>query len=95
MLKHGAVLFFENVFADADEVIGRYPDEVAVEGGVVQLAEGDAVCDYRLSFGGVVGDDVGGIEKFTVSQLAEGALGGVGVENSFPEASLVKSQLYA
>jgi hypothetical protein len=43
MLKHRPVDFFQHVEAHGDLEVGRDADEVAVEGGVVELAEREAV----------------------------------------------------
>jgi hypothetical protein len=43
MLKHRPVDFFQHVEAHGDLEVGRDADEVAVEGGVVELAEREAL----------------------------------------------------
>ena len=43
--EHGAVFFDEDVRADLDDVVGGNTQEVAVEGGVVEFAEGQTVFD--------------------------------------------------
>ena len=51
MLKHRPVDFFQHVEAHGDLEVGRDADEVAIEGGVVELAEREAVGNDRLPRG--------------------------------------------
>jgi len=51
MPKHRPVDFFQHVEAHGDLEVGRDADEVAVEGGVVELAEREAVENDRLPRG--------------------------------------------
>ena len=55
---------------DVHSAVGVDPDQVVVEGGMVDLREGDAVGDDGLAqeFVGV-GYDVGGVEEVVVRQL--------------------------
>src|SRR5438876_11706455 len=62
MLKHRPVDFLQHVEAHGDLEVGRDADEVAVEGGVVKLAEREAVRNHRLSQGMTVREDVGGLQ---------------------------------
>jgi hypothetical protein len=59
MLEHRPVDLCEDVEAHGDFEVGRDADEVAVEGGVVELAERQAVGKDRLAQGMAVGEAVG------------------------------------
>ena len=60
MLEHRPVDFLQHIEAHGDLEVGRDADEVAVEGGVVELAEREAIGNDRLAQGMAVGEDVGG-----------------------------------
>jgi hypothetical protein len=62
MLEHRPVDLREDVEAHGDFEVGRDADEVAIEGGVVELAERQAVGNDRLTEGMAVGEDVGGLQ---------------------------------
>ena len=66
--EHGAVFFDEDVQADLDDVVGGNTQEVAVEGGVVEFAEGQTVFDRGDPLGIAIGEDVGGVEELGVAQ---------------------------
>jgi hypothetical protein len=51
MLEHRPINFFQYVEAHDDLEVGRDADEGAVEGGVVELAEREAVGNDRLPKG--------------------------------------------
>ncbi|PYN23775.1 MAG: hypothetical protein DMD99_13265 [Candidatus Rokuibacteriota bacterium] len=51
MLEHRPVDFFQHVETHGDLEVGRDADEVAVEGGVVELAERETVGNDRLPRG--------------------------------------------
>jgi len=59
VLEHRPVDLFQDVEAHGDPEVGRDADEVAVEGGVVELAEREAVGNDRLAQGMAVGEAVG------------------------------------
>jgi len=50
MLEPGAIMLFEHILHHLDDILGAYPDDEAVEGGVVELAQGNAVVLCRLAF---------------------------------------------
>ncbi len=72
---------------DLDLPLGADPEEHPVEGGVVDLAEREAVRRHRRS-ATRAGPDVGRVEEAREPQSAEGAGGAAGVEHPFPERRL-------
>jgi hypothetical protein len=56
--EHRAVRLSEDGRADLDDVVGADGEEEAIERGVVELAQRDAVADDRLALGVAVGRDV-------------------------------------
>ena len=71
--EHRAVRFQEHGRPDPDEVVGLDGKEEAIECGVMQLAEHDAVADERLTLGLAVGRDVGRVQELLMTQPAERA----------------------
>src|SRR3990172_10096787 len=63
--EHRAVRLGEDGWADLDDVVGPDGEEEAIEGGVMELAQGDAVADQRLALGVAVGRDVGRAQELT------------------------------
>jgi hypothetical protein len=88
MLEHRPVDFLQHVEAHGDLEVGRDADEVAVEGGVVQLAEREAVGNDRLAQGMAVGEDVGGFQQLVMAEPADGAALLVGAEHALTKAPL-------
>lgn len=68
MAEHGAVVFGEDIAADMHAVILVDADDGLVVGGVVDLAEREAVADDRGTALIGVGDDVCRVQKFGVVQ---------------------------
>jgi len=62
MPKHRPVDFFQHVEAHGDLEVGRDADEVAVEGGMVELAQRETVGNDWLPQGMAVREDVGGLQ---------------------------------
>lgn len=71
MLKHGAVNLVQDVLPNVDYEIRVDTEDVAVEGGVVDLTQRKAVANRCSS--GLIGirDDVGGIQEACMAQLAD------------------------
>ena len=61
-----AIGLAEDVFADLDDEVRSNPDDIAVECGVMQLAQGDAVRNDWITSRLPVRDDVGRVEQFFV-----------------------------
>ncbi len=61
--QHRAVRLLEDRRADLDDVVGPDGEEAAIERGVMEFAQRDAVADDRLALGVAVGRDVGGVEE--------------------------------
>ncbi len=72
--KHRPVDLAKHVGADLDHEVWPDPDDIAVECGVVDLADGHAVRHYRLTVGSPVRDDVGRVEQLDVAKAAQGTL---------------------
>ncbi len=94
MLEHGTVLFVQHVPSQLDDQVRPNPDDVAIEGRMMQLAEGNPVRNDREPARIGVGDDVGRLEKLRMTQSADGASPLVGFENPLPERPLVQSLLH-
>ncbi len=63
----------QHVEAHGDLEVGRDADEIAVEGGVVELAEREAVGNDRLPQRMAVGEDVSGFQQLAMAEPADGA----------------------
>ncbi len=84
-------MLFKNILADFHHVIRAEPQEVAIEGRVMQRTQCYAVSDKWLSGWLRVGHYVGGIKEFFVAQAAECALTSVRLQDAFTKGSLVES----
>jgi hypothetical protein len=89
VLKHRAVFLGEDVVSNLDDVVRCNADHQCVEGGVMELAEGDAVADLGNAFRLGVGNDVCCIEQFVMLEPAERALFAIGCQDTFAERLLV------
>ena len=87
--QHRPVMLVQDGLADLDRVVGPDCEEQAVEGGVVQLAERDAVADNRFALGVAIGSDVRSVEQFLVVQAAQGTSLLVRPDDPFTEHDLV------
>lgn len=90
--QHRTVLLTQQVGTNVNDAPGSHPQEQAVEGCVMDLAEGEAIRHYRVSGGVLVGDDVGGIEQRFPAQPAESTPFPIGVENPVPENPLMDAR---
>ncbi len=84
-------MLFKNIPADFQHVVRAEPQEVAIEGRVMQRTKCDAVSDKWLSGWLRVRHYVGGIKEFFVTQAAECALASVRLQDAFTKGSLVES----
>ena len=91
MLEHRPVDFLQDVEAHGDLEVGRDADEIAVEGGVVELAEREAVGNDRLPQGMAVREDVSGFQQLVMAEPGDGAAPLVGAEYALSKAPLVKA----
>lgn len=91
--QHRPVDLVEDIAPHLHHVVGAHAQDVAVEGGVVQLAERQSVRDDRLPERVRVGQDVRGVQEFAVTQTAHGARLPVGGQDTLPEADLVQALL--
>ena len=60
--EHRAILLSEDVTANLDDQIGSYAEDVAVEGCMVDLAQGQTVRHYGLAERIGIRNDVRGVE---------------------------------
>ena len=91
MPEHGTVALLENLSADMHRVVRAYPQDVAVIGGMVNLAEGETVLHDRGASIIGVGNDVGGIQELGVPQPTDRASAVVRGDDDVPKGALVKA----
>jgi hypothetical protein len=91
MAKHRPIDFVEDVNADLDNEVRADTEDVAVEGGVVELAEAQAIRHHGRALRVAIREDMGGVEQFPVSELAHGTGLLVGVKYPLAKAGLVKA----
>jgi hypothetical protein len=91
--EHRAIDLVEDVLSDMHGQVRSDTEDVAVEGGVVDLAEGKAVGNDRCSMGLPVGDDVRRVQQLGVSETTQGAARVVGGEHPGTEHRLVQADL--
>ena len=60
--EHGTVLLLKELLAHDDPVVGVNGEEIAVEGGMVELAEREAVRNSGLPFRVSIGNDVRSVQ---------------------------------
>ena len=93
MLQHRAIRLTEEAGAQIDGQIGTDPEDVPVERGVMERAEGEAVGDDRFPAWVAVRQDMGGVEEFASPEATDRAAVLVGVEDTLAEALLVQPAL--
>ena len=94
LLEQGTIVERQQPLRDVHPAVGVDPDQMVVEGGVVDFRECDAVGHDRLAHQLVgVGHDVGGVEEVVVGQIADRAPVIVGGEHPVPEGGLMQSLL--
>ena len=91
MRRPWPVDLLQQVHAHGDLEVGRDADEVAVEGGVMELAEREAVGNHRLAQGMAIREDVGGFQQLVMAEPADGAALLVGAEHALAKAPLVQA----
>ena len=91
MLQHRPVDLLQQIRADLDDEIGPDTEDVAVVGGVMDLAEGQAIAHGGNTRLLTVRDDVRGVKERTVSQGAHRASRVVGAQHGGPEDRLVEA----
>lgn len=93
MLEHRPVVFLQYVAADLYDAIPLNADEVAVEGTVMDLAQGKTIGDKRLTPFDAVRDDVRSVQQLAMAQPAERALLVVGMQDPLAKVTLVHPHL--
>ena len=91
VFQHGSVGLFQEIAPDFDDIVRSDRQEVLVEGGVMELAEGYAVAGHGLAFGVAVRNDVRCVEQHAVLQPAERALLAIGMQNSLAKGLLMNA----
>jgi hypothetical protein len=91
--KHRAVALLEHLRVNLDNIIRPDPYQEMIEGGMVNLAEGESVGHRGIPCGVSVRDDVRSVEKITVAEAAEGALVTICAKDALPESPLVQTDL--
>lgn len=89
--QHRAIDFYEDVGSDLDDVVGTDPEDVGVEGCVMDLAEREAVRHDRIATVVTVSEDVRSVEQLYVSDLTDGAALAVRAQDALAERSLVEA----
>src|ERR1017187_4246459 len=74
VLKHRPVDLFKHIEPHLNSIIRAHPEDVAVECGVMQLAEREAVRHSRLAIGIAGSNDVSSLEPFLVPAAAASAM---------------------
>jgi len=84
----------EQPIRDMDSVIGVDPDQMNIEGRMVDLGQRQAVRDDRLPKLLVrIHDDVSGIEQPRLGQMGDRAAASVGAQDGISERCLVQTSL--
>jgi len=68
--EHGAIILIPHVLPDFDCIVGPDSEEIGIESGMVQLAQGKAVRHDRLPARFSIGDDMGRVQKLAMAQPA-------------------------
>ena len=90
--EHPAVDLLEHVLPDVEGEVRTDAEDLVVEGGVVDLARGEAVRNDGLSVRLAVGDDVRGVQELSVLG-ADRALAVVGEQHLGAEDALMQAGL--
>ena len=89
-----AIMDSEQPIRDMDSVIGVDPDQMNIEGRMVDLGQRQAVRDDRLPKLLVrIHDDVSGIEQPRLGQMGDRAAASVGAQDGISERCLVQTSL--
>jgi hypothetical protein len=91
--KSRPVAFEQDGSVGLNDIVGTDPDDVVVEGTVMQGAHGDSVWNNRFTAFAVL-FDVCRIEEFGVSKIAEGTPPSVGREYSLAKDALMHTSLH-
>jgi hypothetical protein len=70
MEEHGTIFLHQNVLPHFHDKVGSYPEEVPIEGGVVDLAKRESARDLRLTARVLVRENVSRIQQFLVRKPA-------------------------
>jgi hypothetical protein len=90
-VEHRPILVLTKATREMNRVVGRDPDEVLIEGSMVNRTEAQPVPHDRFSVLLHVSDDVRGIEKTQLFQPADRTLAAVRRDDPAPDTSLVQT----
>jgi hypothetical protein len=87
--EHRPVSLAKDIHSDLHDEIWPYPQNVRVERSVMQLAKRETVRNDGLAPRVCVGQDMGRVEQFPVSQTTHRTPFSVGVDDPLPEGHLM------
>jgi hypothetical protein len=93
MREHRAIGLVQDVLPHLNDVVGPHSDNVRVKRGMMDLAHGDPIRNYRLAALGIA-SDMSGVEQFNMAQATEGALTLIRENHSGAEDWLVKALVH-
>src|SRR5262249_13332634 len=91
MLQHQSVNLIQDIHAHFHRVVRCDADDVAIERGMMQLAERQSVRNPRVAFWISVGDDMCSFEELLMAQAADRAVLAIRFKHTFTECLLVKA----
>ena len=91
MDKHRAIFFLPDVLSHLNDELRAYAHDVAVEGRMMEFAEGEAIGDLRDTSHLPIRNDVRGLKKLPVLQSADRTGAAVGFEDVVPEFVLMQA----
>jgi hypothetical protein len=89
--QHRSIDLFQNVSTDLDEKLGCDPKDMTVEGGVMQLAQSDAIWNHWLTTRVPVGKNVRRLQQLRVTQMADRAVLPICAQNTLAEGLLMQT----
>jgi hypothetical protein len=92
-LEHRPIRLVQDVRPQLDHEVRPHAEDVAVERGVVQLAESQSVRDDGLSPGVSVWENVGRVQKLGVTQTAHGTALAIGPQDAPAKRHLMEATL--
>jgi hypothetical protein len=90
-MEHRPVDLVQDIQPNLDQTIGAHPEDVAVERGMMELAQGQPVRDLRVSSRIAIGHDVSGLQHFVLAQATNRAMLLIGNEHPLAKRLLVES----
>src|SRR5438105_1202497 len=91
MQQHGSVVLLQHVAPNVHTVVWIYAEDVAIERTVVHPAQGQAIRHLRSATLILVGQDMSGIEQFSVRKPTNGTTFAVRRDDKLSEPELVQA----